>query len=158
MRFTRPLKMVPILVGLAATTNAYASTEFAFNEKDIKNNLINIDLNTYALSKERSNFLFETEITKIRFNALYKQWQMETAFLSNVNQIIQNSNFKQLVSLGPSAVPYIIDEIKLNPSNLVWSLNLILNKRISKENVTVSQACSLWVKWWEKQSTIDNGY
>ena len=49
--------------------------------------------------------------------------------------------------MGYSAVPFIIEEIEKEPSNLVWALNLIYNQKISKNpNITIKDACKLWIK------------
>lgn len=67
-------------------------------------------------------------------------------FLSSVESIINRQDFKAIVSMGMSAVPFIIEELSTQPSNLVWALNMIFKKKITDRNVTVSEACKLWIK------------
>ena len=67
--------------------------------------------------------------------------------LSSVIDIIEQSDFKAIIAMGYSAVPFIIEEIEKEPSNLVWALNLIYNQKISKNpNITIKDACKLWIK------------
>jgi hypothetical protein len=148
MKFKKSLKMVPIIVGLTTTANLYAKTEMAYNERDISKNLINADLRFLELSREGDNLMFNNEYNKLRFNSLLNNWYKETAFSSNLNSIINNKNFVQILSFGKKAIPLIIEEINNKPSYLVWALNIILNKKISKENITISEASRKWVNWW----------
>lgn len=86
-------------------------------------------------------------INRIQFEKYFSNWQNETFFLSSTEQIINNKNFKGIVSLGIKAVPFIIEEINRKPSVLVWALNFIYNKKISNNpKTTITEACKLWVK------------
>lgn len=86
-------------------------------------------------------------INRIQFEKYFSNWQNETFFLSSTEQIINNKNFKGIVSLGVKAVPFIIEEINRKPSVLVWALNFIYNKKISNNpKTTITEACKLWVK------------
>ena len=49
--------------------------------------------------------------------------------------------------MGKRAVPFILEEISIKPSNLVWALNIIFKKKITnRANTTIEEACKLWVK------------
>lgn len=68
-------------------------------------------------------------------------------FLSSTSAIVNDVDFKEIVSMGKTAVPYIKDEISHNPSALVWALNYIFKQKISNDkNITISEACRLWVE------------
>jgi hypothetical protein len=82
-----------------------------------------------------------------KFKLLYESWKTKTAFLSSAKDMVDNEDFKGIVSMGYDAVPFIIDTIKNEPSQLVWALNYIYGAKISNNpNTTVSEACKLWVK------------
>jgi len=148
MRFEKSLKMVPIIIGLTTSFNTYAKTEMAYNENDIRKKLVNMDLQNFKSSNERDKFVFDEQYNRIRFKGLLKNWYNETAFSSNIDSILENNNLKQILSLGNSAIPFIIEEINNKPSYLVWSLNILLNKKISNSNITINDACRKWVIWW----------
>ncbi len=83
---------------------------------------------------------------RIEFNKLLSAWKTKTTFMSFANQIVEDINFKKIVSYGEAMVPFIIEEIEKKPSPLVWALNYIYNQTITnKENTTIEQACKLWV-------------
>lgn len=99
------------------------------------------------VDKNDSIFLLQ----KFRFENHLNNWEKKTLFLSSTKAIIENEDFQAIVSMGYSAVPYIIEEIENKPSNLVWALNLIYNRKITNDpNATISDACKLWVKELKK--------
>ncbi len=83
---------------------------------------------------------------KLRFQFLLNSWQQQTKFSSSPDSIIQNENFQSIIAMGKVAVPFIVEEISVNPSTLVWALNFIFEKKISNNpRTTIPQACKLWV-------------
>lgn len=114
------------------------------------------NITTVVANREMSQYIqflcaedaFEDSMIKKRsFMRYYERWSQETSFLSSAKAIIDHEDFKSIVSMGKDAVPYILAEIKENPSHLVWALNLIFNRKISdRQNLTITEACKLWVK------------
>lgn len=91
----------------------------------------------------------EDQMQKIerRFRLLYSAWKKQTAFLSSAKKMVDNPEFKGIVAMGTDVVPFIIDTIDQEPSQLVWALNYIYGAKISNNpNTTVKEACRLWVK------------
>lgn len=86
-------------------------------------------------------------IAKRKFYDYYNSWMDNTFFLSSVKDIIEQNDFKAIVNMGTKAVPFILEELEREPSNLVWALNMIYKKKITdKPNVTIGDACKLWIK------------
>lgn len=82
-----------------------------------------------------------------RFRIMYQSWKQKTAFLSSAKSIVENEEFKGIVAMGYDVVPFIINTIEEEPSQLVWALNYIYGAKISNNpNTTVREACKLWVK------------
>ena len=77
------------------------------------------------------------------FDRCLEEWQRDTRFLSSVSAITSHPAFTRIVNMGGNAVPFIVDEIKCKPSNLVWALNAIFHKKIGNGK-TVTEACKLW--------------
>ena len=89
---------------------------------------------------------------KLMFDALESSWRKETRFLSSVNDIINQRDFQAIVSMGTQAVPFIGQSIEAQPSTLVWALNMIFKGKISeKKDLTITEACKLWVKELKRQ-------
>lgn len=82
-----------------------------------------------------------------KFRLLYQTWKEKTAFMSSPKSIVDNPEFQGIVAMGIDAVPFIIEEISAEPTQLVWALNYIYKGKISNNpNLTISDACKLWVK------------
>jgi len=112
------------------------------------------NINTIINSKITSNYLSEVnnpvEIfmsNERYFEYNYNEWRRKTMFVSSIQEIINNENFKAIVSMNRNAVPFILNEISKAPSTLVWALNMIYNSKITNNpNATITEACKLWMK------------
>lgn len=73
-----------------------------------------------------------------------KYWNQETEFLSTNN--LDNSYFKEIVNMGIDAVPYIVEELKKGPTQLVHALDLIFPDVVKYEGfVSLKDACDKWL-------------
>ena len=81
---------------------------------------------------------------RLLFERCLTDWQRDTRFLSSVTAITNHPSFSRIVSMGGNAVPFILEEIKRKPSNLVWALNAFFHKKIGM-GATVTEACKLWI-------------
>lgn len=97
--------------------------------------------------KEATDNVYTDIVRRNKFEEYLAQWKKNTMFYSFSNQIIQDVYFQKIVAMGENAVPFIIAEIKDNPSTLVWALNIIYDTKISdNREITIEEACRLWVK------------
>lgn len=53
--------------------------------------------------------------TKVRFNQLFNQWWEETCVFSGRNFYIANPNFKEMLNMGSSILPFIKDKMQNEP-------------------------------------------
>jgi len=148
VKLSNKLRPLTLAVGLLSAT-----TTFAYSDIDNYSGILTITSNNrtseYIKSVDKSDgpLLFK----KFRFETYLINWEKRTRFLSSTKSIIENEDFQAIVAMGHSAVPYIIEEIEIKPSTLVWSLNLIYNRKITNNpNATISDACKLWVKELKK--------
>ncbi len=128
--------------GIAASTFAFGYN--TLSDIPSKNIISNASTDKHINQTQESTY---TNLSlRMEFNKLLSAWRAKTAFISFANQIVEDVNFKKIVSYGEAMVPFIIEEIKKKPSPLVWALNYIYNRTITdKENTTIEQACKLWV-------------
>ncbi|MDO4951567.1 MAG: hypothetical protein Q4E49_05835 [Bacteroidales bacterium] len=133
---------------LTLATGLVAGAAFMYADIDKYTSVDGVISNnvTSRYIKDIDNAVDNAIIEKSRFNEYYTSWREGTMFLSSVESIINRQDFKAIVSMGMSAVPFIIEELSTQPSNLVWALNMIFKKKITDRNVTVSEACKLWIK------------
>ena len=141
------LKPITIAVGILSSSTffAYADIDSFSGITSISNNrTINhiqiVDKNDHHFWTRQ--YIFDLHLTN---------WKGKTMFLSSTKSIIEDEDFKAIVAMGESAVPYIISEIANTPSTLVWALNFIFNKKITNNpDTTITEACKLWVKELKK--------
>lgn len=137
--------MVPIVLG-AMNNTTVIRTELLFSESDI------IDSNYLrsamkSIASEHSFNISSNHFVKVKFEELYKKWSDNTMFLSNPKAIIEDQNFQGIINMGEHAVPLILSKIEVEPSQLVWALNIITKKKVSNSSsISISDSCKRWVK------------
>lgn len=111
---------------------------------------IEIVVNSQDTAKYLEEVNNENEIylnDSILFKTHLAAWESETLFMSSIQSIVDHQDFKAIIAMGKRAVPFILEEISIKPSNLVWALNIIFKKKITnRANTTIEEACKLWVK------------
>lgn len=74
-----------------------------------------------------------------------KNWRDETGILSTNN--LTNTYFNNIVDMGQDAVPFILEELKKGPTQLVHALDLIYPGKVSYRGaVSLKKACDAWMK------------
>lgn len=83
------------------------------------------------------------------FKSNYNSWNATNMILSSSN--IDNVYFKEIVRMGVSAVPFIYEELKKGPTDLVYALDEIFGYPIKYEGfVPLKQSCDLWISILQK--------
>jgi len=148
VRLSNKLKPLTLAASLLSSTAI-----FAYSDIDSYSGILSMTNNNTTseymktVDKSDSNMF----IQKFRFQSHLNNWQSKTMFLSSTKAIIENEDFQAIVTMGYSAVPYILESIEAKPSTLVWALNFIYNRKINNNpNITISEACKLWVKELKK--------
>lgn len=148
VKLTNKLKPLTLAVGLLSLSNTFAYSDID-NYSGISAITSNNRTSEYIKTVDKNDRT--TLLNKFRFENHLINWKQKTLFLSSTEAIIENEEFQAIIAMGYSAVPHIIEEIEINPSTLVWALNIIYNRKITNNpNTTISQACKLWVKELKK--------
>ncbi|WP_088653549.1 hypothetical protein [Geofilum rhodophaeum] len=147
-RLSNKLKPLTLVAGMLSSNAAFAYSDIdAFS--GVLTMMTNNRTTEYLQSVDGDDSV--AFLQKFRFQNHLINWQNRTMFLSSTKAIIENDDFQSIVAMGNSAVPYILESIETNPSTLVWALNLIYNRKITDlPNITISEACNLWVKELKK--------
>lgn len=137
-------KFLPITI----ITGLWSQASLAYSDFNAHSSLLASLTSTrtaeYMKSVDESDAAIYPE--KFKINDIIARWKAETALLSSPDAIVSNHYFQLLVSMGQLAVPFILDDIKEEPSTLVWALNLIYKKKITyRKGVSIAEACKLWV-------------
>lgn len=139
--------MIPLAISTVVSGTAAESKTMKYNE--LAGNLIKIEseslLDHLNLAEMNS---YGTLFNKMKFEKLYSQWLIDTMYLSSPSQIVNNEDFKNIVSMREDAIPFIIEKLEEKPSCLVWSLNYIFGFRISNNpSITIPEASRLWLRY-----------
>lgn len=97
-------------------------------------------------------FFAEVATPREKFNRLYKQWHEETAVSSLIEEMTSNINFMKIVEMKEVAIPYIIEQLKKEPSFLYIALGEIVNVPDNfYSNVNnPSDAINKWFSWYDQ--------
>lgn len=143
MQLAKGLK--PISLGICVITSQFS---YADINTYLKNNTINSRIN--QVNNNQDSYDYYSIVVESQFQERLNKWEEETMFSSSVDEIINNKNFQWIINQKETVVPFIINEIDKHPSTLVWALNIIFDKSISKRQLTIADACKLWVKTLRK--------
>jgi hypothetical protein len=89
---------------------------------------------------------------RIRFDALNAEWFTETTFQPSVTRICMHPAFLDIVSMGTTAVPFIVVSLRQRPSFLTEALRRIVGSPPETSigaNGKVQQAAAAWIHWYE---------
>lgn len=144
------LKPITITASIAI---AGAGAIFSYSDIDKYIEAGNIITNADTLNYLRasSNIDGLDVFDEMRYKQFKQAWEQNTMFMSSAQSIIEDKNFQGIVAMGERAVPYILNDIEVTPSTLVWALNIIYKRIITdKPNTSITEACKLWVKHFRK--------
>jgi hypothetical protein len=89
---------------------------------------------------------------RIRFDALNAEWFTETTFQPSVARICMHPAFLDIVSMGETAVPFIIESLRQRPSFLIEALRRIVGSSPETSigsNGKIQEAAAAWVRWYD---------
>jgi hypothetical protein len=95
-------------------------------------------------------------LTEDLFQEMVSQWTLGIGSTSNPTEIFAHPAFRRIVGTGSDAVPFLLREVKKNPSYLVWALREITGKdpvpRDARGNM--KEMARAWVAWGEENGLL----
>ncbi len=87
---------------------------------------------------------------------MVSEWKRDTAFVSSVSEIVGHPGFRRIVASGPGAVPYLLRELKKEPSYLVVALSEITGVNPVPPGVSgkVTEMVKAWLAWGEENGLL----
>jgi len=83
------------------------------------------------------------------FMGNYETWNAQNALSSASN--FDNAYFRGIVNMGKRAVPFIYEELKKGPTNLVYALDAIFGNPIKYEGfMPLEKSCEIWLSILQK--------
>jgi hypothetical protein len=93
---------------------------------------------------------------QIRFVILKAQWESETRYLSSISEICLNTNYQQIIGMGPIAIPYIMAEMRSRPGHWFWALRSITGEDpvLPQERGRIKSMTNRWLQWGKEQGYL----
>lgn len=86
------------------------------------------------------------------FKSNLESWNAVNSLHASSN--LDNVYFKQIVKMGKDAVPYIYEELKKGPTDLVYVLDEIFGRPIKYNGfVSLKKSCDIWLSILKKIET-----
>jgi hypothetical protein len=107
------------------------------------------------ITETSQNLTFSTNSIRMLFNYYYEKWKEETKYQSSTDVIINDPLFNEIIALGKSAVPCIIEVLRYEPSLLIAALSKITGENPVKpeHRGRVKDMAADWIEWWDEKST-----
>ncbi|MBI9039083.1 MAG: hypothetical protein JEY97_13190 [Bacteroidales bacterium] len=114
-------------------------------------NAMNIYIGTSVFVLKK---LQEQEFRK--FLRLKDRWKSDTLFVSSSTVMISNSAYKEIISLGSLAIPWIIRELQKANDHWFFALEKITGENpIKTENIgKVEKMKEDWIEWASKNDYV----
>lgn len=106
-----------------------------------------------AMSKEQGKQAQEVDTSDAdafaTFMGNFETWNAQNALSSASN--FDNVYFKGIVNMGKRAVPFIYEELKKGPTDLVYALDAIFGYPIKYEGfMPLEKSCEIWLSILQK--------
>lgn len=92
----------------------------------------------------------------VLFRRLADKWKRETSHQSQISERLQHPSYLQILRMGKTVVPLIIDELEERPDFWFFALATLTGENPIPADFTgtVSEAAELWINWGrEKYAT-----
>ena len=115
------------------------------------------------LTRQKANIMQEKDNTQIseKFRLLARQWSdhcQAVALSSKMSDYLNDRSYRELVELGPKAIPYIMERYRTDDAvpwefllDDITGLHMIRDRR----DFSPPEVKKLWFEWWEKEQTKD---
>lgn len=92
-------------------------------------------------------------IARQRFHNLAERWRAETALVSSTTKAAMHRSYQQIIGMGASALPFIIQELRGEPEHWFWALIAITGQDPTSPedagNLTAMREA--WLRWAERR-------
>jgi hypothetical protein len=91
-----------------------------------------------------------------RFRHLAQEWRTITKFESNLDRIVLNRSYQQIIGLGPQAVPLILADLQRARSHWFWALSVIVGEDKAAGQTSIAGAAEAWLSWGRENGLLND--
>ena len=89
-----------------------------------------------------------------RFAELRHDWHAATLFESNLEHIILDLSYQQIIGLGPRVVPLVLEDLAGKGGHWFWALLVLTGNDEARGEQTMEGARQAWLRWGRGQGLI----
>lgn len=91
-----------------------------------------------------------------RFSRLKERWERETAFKSSISEIAIHPDYQQIIGMGTTVIPFILQAMNEKPGQWFWALKSITGEDpVPPENRgDIKAMTQSWIKWGKEHDYI----
>lgn len=106
-----------------------------------------------STSLTETDWIVATSVAAQRFRALAARWREECGHLSSVTEMILHPAYQQIIGMGPSVLPHVLDELERRPDHWFWALRAITGEDPVRQHNRgrVREMAKDWLEWAERQ-------
>lgn len=119
----------------------------------IGNQTINLVLSSELLNQLNPN---HKTVIKEKFHKLVNEWRRATRHISSVNKTAMHPAYQQIIGMGQSVLPLILEDLKQTRGHWLWALFAITGTDPAHEGATFDEAVDAWLKWGAQQGYLAN--
>ncbi len=130
-----------------------------------------LDMNDIALSEESKEIHEESKRSakhylipisrqeseySIKFQELKLVWESDTAINSSITEIAMHPAYQQIIGMGRSAIPLILEEMNEKPGHWFWALKSITGEDpvLPEQRGRIKEMTKAWLSWGKEQGYI----
>jgi hypothetical protein len=91
---------------------------------------------------------------KRTFKGLAEKWKRETRHISSITKTSMHPAYQQIIGMGESAVPLILQEMQENGGHWLWALHAITREDPAHEGDDFDAAVQAWLNWGRSRGHI----
>jgi hypothetical protein len=89
-----------------------------------------------------------------RFRELTQEWRAATGFESNLERVILNRSYQEIIGLGPQVVPLILADMQRARGHWFWALSVIVGEDQAAGQTSIAAATEAWLAWGRENGIL----
>jgi hypothetical protein len=91
-----------------------------------------------------------------RFRELVDEWQADVAHLSSTTARVQHPSYREIIALGPAAVPLLLRELERRPNHWFAALRSLTGADpvASADRGHLERMAQAWIKWGKEHGYL----
>ena len=81
------------------------------------------------------------------FLELVESWKKDTEFVSTIEDMVLHESYQRIIGLGPSVVPFLLQELEREPDHWFWALESITRVNPAEDADTFNDTVTAWLDW-----------